>query len=124
MESNWIAEQTRRGIAQFDRAMMEMYPESNAYLQNASNYLDTVGVTCFRYFDQYFKGNGIRVNCLSPGSILANQPADFLAAYNAHCASKGMLAAEDVVGTLLFLLSDESRYMTGHKFFVDDGFSI
>lgn len=46
MENNWIAEQTRRGVAQFDRAMMEMYPESNAYLQSARNYLDTVGVTC------------------------------------------------------------------------------
>ncbi len=77
-----------------------------------------------RYFAQYFKGNGIRVNCLSPGGILANQPADFLAAYNAHCASKGMLAPEDVVGALLFLLSDESRYMTGQNLFVDDGFSI
>jgi len=77
-----------------------------------------------RYFAQYFKGNGIRVNCLSPGGILANQPVDFLAAYNAHCASKGMLAPEDVVGALLFLLSDESRYMTGQNLFVDDGFSI
>lgn len=77
-----------------------------------------------RYFAQYFKGTGIRVNCLSPGGILANQPGDFLAAYNAHCASKGMLAAEDVVGVLLFLLSDESRYMTGQNLFVDDGFSI
>ncbi len=77
-----------------------------------------------RYFAQYFKGHGIRVNCLSPGGILGEQPADFLAAYSAHCASKGMLAPEDVVGTLLFLLSDESRYMTGQNIFVDDGFSI
>lgn len=77
-----------------------------------------------RYFAQYFKGHGIRVNCLSPGGILANQPTDFLDAYNAHCASKGMLAPDDVVGTLLFLLSDESRYMTGQNLFVDDGFSI
>lgn len=77
-----------------------------------------------RYFAQYFKGTGIRVNCLSPGGILANQPADFLVAYNSHCATKGMLAADDVVGALLFLLSDESRYMTGQNLFVDDGFSI
>jgi NAD(P)-dependent dehydrogenase (short-subunit alcohol dehydrogenase family) len=77
-----------------------------------------------RYFAQYFKGHGIRVNCLSPGGILANQPPEFLAAYNAHCASKGMLAPDDVVGTLIFLLSDESRYMTGQNLFVDDGFSI
>lgn len=46
MDNNWIAEQTRRGVAQFDRAMMTMYPESNAYLQSARKYLDTVGVTC------------------------------------------------------------------------------
>jgi NAD(P)-dependent dehydrogenase (short-subunit alcohol dehydrogenase family) len=77
-----------------------------------------------RYFAQYFKGHGIRVNCLSPGGIRDNQPADFLAAYNARCASKGMLAPEDVVGALLFLLSDESRYINGQNILVDDGFSI
>ncbi len=77
-----------------------------------------------RYFAKYFKGTGIRVNCLSPGGILAGQPAEFLKSYNAHCASKGMLAADDVVGTLIFLLSDESRYITGKNFIVDDGFSI
>jgi NAD(P)-dependent dehydrogenase (short-subunit alcohol dehydrogenase family) len=77
-----------------------------------------------RYFAQYFKGTGIRVNSLSPGGILANQPADFLAAYNGHCASKGMLAPDDVVGALLFLLSDESRYITGQNLIVDDGFAL
>jgi NAD(P)-dependent dehydrogenase (short-subunit alcohol dehydrogenase family) len=77
-----------------------------------------------RYFAQYFKGYGIRVNCLSPGGILAAQPADFVAAYNSYCASKGMLGAEDIVGALLFLLSDQSRYMTGQNLMVDDGFSL
>ena len=46
MKRNWIVEQTRRGVAQFDRAMTEMYPESNAYLKSARDYLDTVGETC------------------------------------------------------------------------------
>lgn len=77
-----------------------------------------------RYFAQYFKGTGIRVNCLSPGGILAGQPADFLAAYNKHCASKGMLDANDLVGSLMFLLSDESSFMTGQSLLVDDGFSL
>ncbi len=76
------------------------------------------------YFAQYFKGTGIRVNSLSPGGILAGQPDDFLKAYKGHCASKGMLAPDDVVGTLLFLLSDESRYINGQNLLVDDGFSI
>lgn len=77
-----------------------------------------------RYFAQYFKGAGIRVNSLSPGGILADQPADFLAAYNGHCASKGMLLPTDVVGALLFLLSDQSQFMTGQNLIVDDGFSL
>ncbi len=77
-----------------------------------------------RYFAQYFKGTGIRVNCLSPGGILAGQPAEFLVSYNEHCASKGMLAPDDLVGALLFLLADESRYITGQNLLVDDGFSI
>ena len=68
-----------------------------------------------RYFAQYFKGTGIRVNCLSPGGILAGQPADFLAAYNKHCASKGMLDADDLLGALMFLLSDESSFINEYK---------
>lgn len=46
MENNWISEQTRRGAAQFDRAMMDRYPESSAFLKSARDYLDTVGKTC------------------------------------------------------------------------------
>ena len=77
-----------------------------------------------RYFAQYFKGTGIRVNCLSPGGILAGQPADFLRAYNSHCASKGMLEANDLLGALLFLLSDMSLYINGQNIVIDDGFSL
>lgn len=77
-----------------------------------------------RYFAQYFKGCGIRVNSLSPGGILAGQPADFLKAYNGHCASKGMLLPKDVIGTLIFLLSNESRFITGQNIIVDDGYSL
>ena len=77
-----------------------------------------------RYFAQYFKGTGIRLNCLSPGGILAGQPTDFLVAYNKHCASKGMLDAHDLLGALMFLLSDESSFMTGQNLLIDDGFSL
>lgn len=77
-----------------------------------------------RYFAQYFKGTGIRVNCLSPGGILADQPADFLKAYNGHCASKGMLDAMDLRGTLLYLLSDMSKFVNGQNIVIDDGWSL
>jgi NAD(P)-dependent dehydrogenase (short-subunit alcohol dehydrogenase family) len=77
-----------------------------------------------RYFAQYFKGEGIRVNCMSPGGILDKQPAEFLRKYNAHCNSKGMLDPSDIAGVLLFLLSDASKLITGQNFVVDDGWSL
>lgn len=77
-----------------------------------------------RYFAQYFKGDHIRVNCLSPGGILDKQPKAFLQAYNAHCNVKGMLDPVDITGALLFLLSDASKYMTGQNMVVDDGFTL
>jgi len=77
-----------------------------------------------RYLAKYYKGNNIRVNCISPGGILDNQPESFLQQYRASCNDKGMLGAEDVCGTVLFLLSDLSRYITGQNIVIDDGWSL
>jgi NAD(P)-dependent dehydrogenase (short-subunit alcohol dehydrogenase family) len=77
-----------------------------------------------RYFAKYYKGFGIRVNSLSPGGILGGQPDSFLSAYCAHCGSKGMLDPGDLDGVMVFLLSDESRYITGQNILIDDGFSL
>lgn len=77
-----------------------------------------------RYFAQYFKGESIRVNCLSPGGILDNQPAEFLKAYNSYCSDKGMLDPVDIAGPLIFLLSDASRYITAQNLIVDDGYTV
>jgi NAD(P)-dependent dehydrogenase (short-subunit alcohol dehydrogenase family) len=76
------------------------------------------------YFAQYLKGSGIRVNAVSPGGILDQQPAAFLQKYRTMCASKGMLEKSDIAGTLLFLLSDMSHYINGQNLIVDDGFSL
>jgi NAD(P)-dependent dehydrogenase (short-subunit alcohol dehydrogenase family) len=77
-----------------------------------------------RYFAQYFKGDNIRVNSLSPGGILDNQPESFLKAYNIFCNGKGMLDPVDITGLLLFLLSDGSKYITGQNIVIDDGFHL
>jgi NAD(P)-dependent dehydrogenase (short-subunit alcohol dehydrogenase family) len=77
-----------------------------------------------RYFAQYFKAQGVRCNALSPGGILDQQPEAFLRRYNSHCGSKGMLDPHDISGTLVYLLSDASRYVTGQNLIVDDGFCL
>jgi NAD(P)-dependent dehydrogenase (short-subunit alcohol dehydrogenase family) len=77
-----------------------------------------------RYMAQYFKGKNIRVNCISPGGILDGQPQNFLDAYNQFAAGKGMLDPQDIAGTLVYLLSDASRYVNGQNIVVDDGWSL
>jgi len=77
-----------------------------------------------RYFAQYFKGHGVRVNCISPGGLMGDQPEAFLQGYNARCSGKGMLDPQDISGSLLFLLSDAAKYINGQNLIVDDGFSL
>ena len=77
-----------------------------------------------KYMAKYFKGDNIRVNTLSPGGILDEQPEEFIKAYNEQCLTKGMLAPKDIEGALLFLLSENSRYINGQNLIVDDGFSL
>jgi len=77
-----------------------------------------------KYMAKYFKGLNIRVNTLSPGGILDNQPQPFLNAYKDKCLNKGMLDKSDMSGTLIYLLSDLSQYVNGQNIIVDDGFSL
>ena len=77
-----------------------------------------------RYMAKYFKGMNIRVNAISPGGIIDGQAESFLKAYNSHCSTKGMLEPGDLQGTLLYLLSDLSQFVTGQNLIIDDGFSL
>jgi NAD(P)-dependent dehydrogenase (short-subunit alcohol dehydrogenase family) len=77
-----------------------------------------------KYMAKYFKGMNIRVNTLSPGGVLDNQPSKFLNKYNQQCSTKGMLDVKDLNGTLLYLLSDLSQYVNGQNIIVDDGFTL
>lgn len=77
-----------------------------------------------KYMAKYFKGLNIRVNSISPGGILNNQPKKFLNKYNNYGLSKGMLEAKDLTGTLVYLLSDMSKFVNGQNIIVDDGFTL
>jgi NAD(P)-dependent dehydrogenase (short-subunit alcohol dehydrogenase family) len=77
-----------------------------------------------KYMSKYFKGMNIRVNSISPGGIFDNQQEEFLEKYNKLCLTKGMLSKDDLNGTLIYLLSDMSRYVNGQNIIVDDGFVL
>jgi NAD(P)-dependent dehydrogenase (short-subunit alcohol dehydrogenase family) len=77
-----------------------------------------------QYMAKYFKGKNIRVNSISLGGISDHQPEPFLTAYKNKCLNKGMLLPEDIGGSLVFLLSEQSQFVNGHNLIVDDGFTL
>lgn len=77
-----------------------------------------------RYLAQYYKPHGIRVNALSPGGVFADQSVEFVRKYSEHSAGGKMLAAADLTGALLYLLSPASARVTGQNLIVDDGWTL
>lgn len=81
-----------------------------------------IGLT--KYLAKYLSGTDIRVNCISPGGVRDGQPEPFQNRYDADCTSKGLLDPEDVAGPLLFLLSENAKYVNGQNIVVDDGWTL
>ncbi|KAI9087937.1 hypothetical protein K1719_030267 [Acacia pycnantha] len=72
---------------------------------------------------------GIRVNCVSPYFVANELARDFFKLDDEGCSSvysnlEGIyLREEDVAQAVLFLASDESKYISGHNLAIDGGFT-
>ncbi|PKG37744.1 oxidoreductase [Psychromonas sp. Urea-02u-13] len=100
----------------YDNTPMTM-PVEYAAIKSAIQHLN-------KYTVAYINDSRFRINCVSPGGIFDHQPDAFLEAYKAKTHGAGMLDVKEVVGSVLFLLSEQSRYVTGQNIIVDDGFSL
>ena len=80
-------------------------------------------VNLTRYFARLWGPRGVRVNALSPGGVRGDQDAEFIRKYCARVPLGRMAETDDLVGPLLFLATDASRYLTGHELRVDGGFT-
>ncbi|OUU25780.1 MAG: hypothetical protein CBB97_09065 [Candidatus Endolissoclinum sp. TMED37] len=65
----------------------------------------------------------IRVNAISPGGIVRNQPKKFIKRYLSKTPLKRMGREEDIVNAIIYLSSDLSSYVTGQNLIVDGGYS-
>ena len=76
-----------------------------------------------RYLATYLAKHNVRVNCVSPGGIFDNQEQAFVGKYNNKTPMGRMGKPDEVVGAIIYLLSDLSSFVTGHNMMVDGGWS-
>jgi NAD(P)-dependent dehydrogenase (short-subunit alcohol dehydrogenase family) len=78
-----------------------------------------------RYLASYYGKKGVRVNCVSPGGIQdkANQHPSFIKRYCKRVPMGRLGRPDDIAPAVSFMLSDESKYITGQNLIVDGGWT-
>jgi NAD(P)-dependent dehydrogenase (short-subunit alcohol dehydrogenase family) len=66
----------------------------------------------------------VRANVICPGGIFRNQPEMFVSRYEKKTPLGRMATEDDLRGTLGFLASDLSQYLTGQVLTVDGGLGV
>lgn len=81
-----------------------------------------IGMT--RYLSTLWANEGIRVNTLCPGGVFANQNDTFLEKFVQEVPLGRMARPDEYQGSVVFLLSQESSYMTGATMVIDGGRTV
>jgi NAD(P)-dependent dehydrogenase (short-subunit alcohol dehydrogenase family) len=102
----------------------EIYEDTNMTVPVEYAIIKSAIIHFTKYLAKYLKGANIKVNTLSLGGILDNQPDSFVKAYKDKCLNKGMLNKSDPANSLVYLLSNMSENLNGQNIIVDDGFSL
>lgn len=76
-----------------------------------------------RYLASYLGQYNIRVNTISPGGIFDDQNPIFVDNYNKKVPMKRMGLPEDISPSVVFLLSDGAKYITGQNLAIDGGWT-
>ena len=77
-----------------------------------------------KFIASYYGLKNVRCNCISPGGFQTDDhPEAFVRQYNERTCLGRMANSTDLAGTVVFLASDASAYLTGTNIPVDGGYT-
>ena len=76
-----------------------------------------------RYLASYYGPYNIRINCVSPGGIFDNQASIFVSQYEIKVPLRRMGVPQDISPSVVFLLGNDSAYITGQNIIIDGGWT-
>ena len=107
-----------QGLYQYRRDRGEVFYKPVAYSASKSALYNLT-----RYLATYWGHQGVRVNTVTFAGVFNDQEPAFLERYCAKVPLGRMAAESDYNGTIVYLLSDASCYMTGANLVIDGGFT-
>lgn len=107
-----------QNLYEYRRVRGEVFYKPVAYSASKSGILNLT-----RYLAVYWAKQNVRVNSLTIAGIFNNQEQSFLDAYCGRIPVGRMAAIDEYNGSVLFLASKASRYMTGTNLVIDGGWT-
>lgn len=107
-----------QNLYDYRRKRGEVFYKPVAYSASKSGILNLT-----RYLAVYWAKQNVRVNSLTIAGVFNNQEQAFLDVYCARIPVGRMACVDEYNGSVLFLASEASRYMTGANLVIDGGWT-
>lgn len=107
-----------QSLYEYRRKRGEIFYKPVAYSASKSGILNLT-----RYLAVYWAKQNVRVNSLTIAGVFNNQEQAFLDVYCGRIPIGRMANTDEYNGSVLFLASEASSYMTGHNLVIDGGWT-